>query len=117
MNFLVDAHLPRGICTILNYSGHDAIHTNTLPAQNATKDSVINEISVREQRVVISKDTDFYHSHLLYGKPWKLVLVRTGNTRARDLNQLFQCHLLTIIASLESNSLIELYREGVRIVT
>lgn len=42
MRFLVDAHLPRGLCVLLAPRGHDAVHTFNLPAQNATKDQVIN---------------------------------------------------------------------------
>lgn len=74
---------------------------------------MICEISARENRIVITKDTDFYHSHLLYRRPFKLVLVRTGNLRARILRELFSHHLKTIIAALEENDLIELRREGV----
>jgi predicted nuclease of predicted toxin-antitoxin system len=87
-----------------------------LEAQNRTKDSAINEISIHEQRIVISKDTDFYHSHLLQGRPWRLVLVRIGNIGSRDLIALFRRHLPVLVASLEENTFIELYREGVRIV-
>ena len=46
-------------------AGHDAIHTSNLPAQNRTPDTLVNDCSIREQRVVITKDTDFYHSHLM----------------------------------------------------
>ena len=81
MKFLVDAHLPPGLCAVLQPAGHDAVHTRQLAAQNRTTDEVINELSAREQRAVITKDTDFYHSHLLHGKPWKLLLIRTGNIR------------------------------------
>ena len=59
MNFLVDAHLPRSLCVLLAQHGHDAMHTFALPAQNETKDGVINRISFAEQRVVVSKDNDF----------------------------------------------------------
>ena len=89
MKFLVDAHLPPGLCAALRQAGHEAIHTRDLPEQNATRDGAINEISIREHRVVISKDTDFYYSHLLQHRPWKLVLVRTGNLRANELKSLF----------------------------
>jgi predicted nuclease of predicted toxin-antitoxin system len=67
--------------------GHDAIHPSRLAAQNRTPDETLNELSLREQRVVVTKDLDFYHSHLLHAKPWKLLLVRTGNIRARDLRR------------------------------
>ena len=116
MNFLVDAHLPPGMCTVLEGARHDAIHTRQLAGQNRTSDGVINELSLKEERVVVTKDTDFYHSHLLHGKPWKLLLVRTGNLRARDLKALFEKHLPTILAALEQNSLVELDRQSVRVV-
>jgi predicted nuclease of predicted toxin-antitoxin system len=59
MNFLVDAHLPPGLCALLPQAGHDAIHTSRLPAQNRTPDEVINELALKERRVVVTKDTDF----------------------------------------------------------
>ena len=116
MNFLVDAHLPPGLCAVLQHGGHDTVHTRQLTAQNRTPDEVINELSVKEQRVVVTKDTDFYHSHLLHGKPWKLLLIRTGNIRTRDLKALFEAHLPTILAALERNSLVELDRKSVQVI-
>jgi predicted nuclease of predicted toxin-antitoxin system len=116
VKFLVDAHLPPGLCDLLRAEGHDAVHTGRLTAQNRTPDEVINELSLREQRVVMTKDSDFYHSHLLHGKPWKLLLVRTGNIRACDLKALFQIHLPTIIALLEQNSLVVLDRLNVQVI-
>lgn len=116
MRFLVDAHLPPGICVFLQLAGHDAIHTMQLPAQNQTTDQVINDLSVRDQRVVISKDTDFYYSHLLQQRPHKLLLIRTGNIRTCELKVLFEAHLTEITQALEANSLVELDRSEVRIV-
>lgn len=116
MKFLVDAHSPPGICALLQSAGHDALHTSQLPAQNQTPDRVINDLSVRDQRVVISKDTDFYYSHLLHQKPHKLLLIRTGNVRTRELKALFESHLAEIVEALETNSLVELDRSEVRVV-
>ncbi len=114
MRFLVDAHLPPGLCALLQEAGHDAIHTAGLPAQNKTPDRVINEVSVTDQRVVISKDTDFYYSHLLHRQPWKLLLVRTGNIRTRELKELFQRQMPAIVQALENHSLVELHRTSVQ---
>jgi predicted nuclease of predicted toxin-antitoxin system len=116
MNFLVDAHLPPSLCALLQAAGHDALHTSRLRAQNQTPDEILNELSAREHRVVVTKDLDFYHSHLLQGKPWKLLLVRTGNIRTRDLKALFQTHLSAIVAALEQNSLVELDRQKAQVV-
>lgn len=117
MKFLVDAHLPPGLCALLQVAGHDAIHTSALPAQNQTPDRVINELSVTHQRVVISKDTDFYYSHVLHQRPWKLLLVRTGNIGTKELKQLFQRQLPSIVQALETHSLVELDRSSVQVVT
>jgi predicted nuclease of predicted toxin-antitoxin system len=116
MKFLVDAHLPPGLCVLLQAAGYDAVHTSQLTAQNRTPDEAVNELSLKEQRVVITKDSDFYHSHLLHGKPWKLLLVRTGNIRTRDLKQLFEKHLPTIATALKNNSLVELDRQAVKVI-
>ncbi len=116
MKFVVDAHLPPGLCALLQAAGHDAIHTRQLTEQNRTTDEVLNALSLKEKRVVVTKDTDFYHSHVLHGKPWKLLLVRTGNIRTRDLRAVSGRHLPDIIAALEQNSLVELDRQTVRII-
>ena len=79
MKFLIAAHLPSSLRGIFQAAGHDAMHTLDLPERNASRDGAINEVSMSEQRVVVTKDTDFYYSHLRHGRPWKLVLVRTGN--------------------------------------
>jgi len=116
MKFVVDAHLPPGLCVLLQAGGHDAIHTSQLSAQNRTTDEALNALSLKEQRVVVTKDTDFYYSHVLQGKPWKLLLVRTGNIRTRDLKALFERYLKEIVTALEQNSLVELDRQSVRVV-
>ena len=116
MKFVVDAHLPPSLCALLRMAGHDAIHTSLLPQHNGTPDEAINLLSLTEKRVVITKDSDFYHSHLLHGKPWKLLLVRTGNIRTRELTALFDRHLPAIIAAFDRNSLVELDRQAVQVV-
>lgn len=107
MKFIVDAHLPRRLCSILANRGHDATHTRDLPAGNATQDRVINQLSFDEQRVVVSKDTDFFYSHLLHGRPWKLLLVRTGNIGTRELGALLDRNLPEIEVALQTYTLVE----------
>jgi predicted nuclease of predicted toxin-antitoxin system len=98
---------------MLGRHGHDALHTRDLADQNATSDSVINRVSIAEQRVVISKDSDFFYSHLLHGCPWKLLLVRTGNISARDLFEVFERNLQMIEDALQKHTLVELDRIAV----
>lgn len=113
MKFLLDAHLPRRIGALLAERGHDAIHTLNLTAGNHTKDSVISRISVMEERVVVSKDSDFVYSHVLQGRPWKLLLIKTGNISAQDLCALLGRHLPTIELVLQTHTLVEVDRSSV----
>jgi predicted nuclease of predicted toxin-antitoxin system len=113
MKFLVDAQLPHRLCAVLAQHGHDALHTANLPAGNATKDGVINQISLDEQRVVVSKDTDFFYSHVTHGRPWRLLLVKTGNISTRDLCVLIERNLPAIESALKSYTLVEIDRAAV----
>ena len=113
MNFLLDAHLPRRLVVRLRERGHDAIHTLDLPRANRTPDQEINEISVRESRVVMTKDSDFVDSLLLRGQPWKLLLVTTGNIRNSELEALFLANLDTVIEGLAVYNYVELSRSAV----
>ena len=116
MNFILDAHLPPSLRQIFASAGHEAIHTLDLPERNASRDSALNDLSVREQRVVVTKDTDFYYSHLLHGRPWKLVLIRTGNMGLRETKALFTTHLPAIAAALADCTLVEVGRQSVSVV-
>jgi predicted nuclease of predicted toxin-antitoxin system len=56
MKFLVDAQLPHRLSQWLQAEGHDSVHTRDLPTGNRTGDTAINQLSMREQRTVITKD-------------------------------------------------------------
>lgn len=108
MKFLIDAHLPPSLKEIFRAAGHDAIHTTDLADRNLTRDGVLNEISVSEERVVVTKDSDFYHSHLLQGRPWKLLFVRTGNLSLKSTKEMFRTNLHSFIEAFATCSLVEL---------
>ncbi len=116
MKFLLDAHLPPGLRRIFADAGYDAIHTLDLPERNLSKDGALNTVSLAEQRVVVTKDTDFYYSHLLHGHPWKLVLVRTGNMGLGDTKALFAKYLPAIADALETCTLVVIDRQAVTVV-
>jgi predicted nuclease of predicted toxin-antitoxin system len=113
MKFLVDAQLPRRLVLRLREAGHDAIHTLDLVGGNRTSDSEINAISIAEQRVVVTKDSDFVNSFLLYKRPWKLLLVSTGNISNRELEQLFAANLTAIVDGFLEYDHIEINRANV----
>jgi predicted nuclease of predicted toxin-antitoxin system len=110
MNFLVDAQLSRRLARRLQEAGHDPLHTLDLPAGNRTSDSEINTLSLRESRVVITKDADFVNSYLLVGQPYKLLIISTGNITNTDLEALFVPNIPLIVTALQANNYVELTR-------
>ena len=86
------------------------VHTLDLPKRNQTSDGEILDIATQEQRVVMTKDADFVESHIVTGRPEKLILLSTGNTSNAALEAIILPALPQIITSLTTSSYIELTR-------
>jgi predicted nuclease of predicted toxin-antitoxin system len=113
MKFLIDAQLPRALAVSLLRVGIEAIHTLDLPDGNRTKDRDINDLSIKQQYIVVTKDTDFVESFVLYGKPWKLLLVATGNIGNSDLEKVFLSNVQRILEGFKDLSFVELNQSNV----
>lgn len=113
IRFLVDAHLPFRLVRLLREQGYDALHTSELPQGNVTPDWEINALSLKEGRVVATKDGDFARSLVLEGVPHKLLLVSTGNISNRELEELFLRELNRLVQLLETYRYVELGREAI----
>jgi predicted nuclease of predicted toxin-antitoxin system len=107
MRFLVDAQLPRRVCVWLEAMGHDAQHTLDLPQKNETPDHQIIKIAQEEDRVVITKDSDFVQSYMVLGKP-KLLLISTGNISNDRLEVFFNSNADKISIPVVEHGFVEL---------
>ena len=114
MKLMIDAHLPASLA--LFFSGHDVLHTSTLPDGNFTPDDTINQITILEDRALITKDSDFYYSYLSTRRPYKLVLVKLGNMRLGELKAYFERNAPGIIELLEKHSFLILEAERIRVL-
>ena len=113
MRFIVDAQLPQSLCNLFRENGIDAIHTLELPNGNQTTDREVIEIASKENRVVVTKDSDFLNSFLISGQPQKLIVVRTGNISNTDLLKIFQAHLKLITTMISRSNLVEVSRSEI----
>ena len=109
MKFLIDAQLPQRMIDWLRIADCDAVHTRLLRAGNRTTDEQVMEVADREQRVVVTKDADFVNSHLLDGRPAKLLLVSTGNISNRELEAL----TAPLIPDFQSHFFLEIGFSGI----
>jgi len=70
-------------------------------------------LSIKEQRVVVTKDSDFVDSLVLQGTPWKLLLVSTGNIHNAELIPLFLANIDRIAVAFDTYDFIEINRTNV----
>jgi predicted nuclease of predicted toxin-antitoxin system len=110
MKFLIDAQLPRRLAAQFRQAGHDAVHTLDLPDGNRTPDRVINQLSLREQYVVVTKDSDFVESFLLRQEPRKLLLISTGNISNANLEALLATNIGRIVEGFSTFDFLEIER-------
>lgn len=114
MKFIIDAHLPPSLTVY--FEGHDVIHTSLLEDGNFTTDGTINDLSIAQQRIVITKDTDFYYSFTTKREPYKLVLVKLGNMRLKEIKGYFERNAAQLIELLETHYFLILEPERIRIL-
>lgn len=108
MKFLIDAQLPQKLSRKLRELGHNSLHTLDLSAGNKTSDNDILLFAIKENRIVVTKDSDFVVSYHLKGPPPKLLLISTGNISNDQLLRLFIVALSTLEATFNTHSFVEL---------
>ncbi|MBX2954663.1 MAG: DUF5615 family PIN-like protein [Cyclobacteriaceae bacterium] len=116
MKFIIDAQLPPSLVTLFRKNGFDCVHTNELPLKNFTPDNQIRRLSLDQKRIVITKDTDFFHSYILHKEPYKVIFVTVGNMRLGELKKLFESNFEKVITAIETHGLIEINKSGVIII-
>jgi predicted nuclease of predicted toxin-antitoxin system len=113
MKFIIDAQLPRKLSAFLNEKGYDSIHTLDLPKGNRTSDSEINKISIEQQRILISKDSDFYISYFQKVEPFKLIYLTTGNISTNELIEIFDKNHENIFEEIKLNFVVEISKTSI----
>ncbi len=113
MKFLVDAQLPSKMCEIFQKVGFNAIHVDSLPLGDESSDKVISSYADQNNFIIVTKDSDFYHSHMIFGQPKKLLLVTTGNLKNKQLFNLIRLNASKIKSLFASCSYVELSNDSI----
>lgn len=108
MKFIIDAQLPYILSKQIQLKGFDSIHTDDLPLMERTSDDEIRAISIKENRIVITKDSDFIDTYYVKGIPKKLLIITTGNIQNKELFGIIDKNWDDLIKLLEEYSLVEL---------
>lgn len=102
-NYLVDENLPS---TIPFWNKKNFIHGSTLA--NVRYDTDIWEYAIRNELVIITRDTNFYYRSLALSDAPKVVWIRTGKIGNRKFNKLLKSSWKKIEIKLLSKSFIQL---------
>lgn len=112
LRFLIDTQLPPSLAYFLNQLGYDALHNTDFPNGALLDDKEIRAIAIRQERIVITKDTDFFDYYFLHGK-LKTLILEIGNIRNKDLFNLLQTHHQQVRKLFKKNRLVILRKDKI----
>ena len=103
MDFLCDVHISYKLSKHLSDLGHNSEHVNRILDKWNTTDKDIANYVDKNNAVLISKDSDFQSSHILFNSPKKLIKINLGNISNTELIEIFSKHI-TAIEKLDKSS-------------
>ena len=108
--FLVDVNLPKYFSF---FNSPNFVHQLDLDPQ--WDDTAIWNYAKEREWVILSRDTDFYY-RCLADPSVKVVQLRLGNIRIRDMYQFFEDHWDTIVSKLPEAQLLDVSRSEISVV-
>jgi predicted nuclease of predicted toxin-antitoxin system len=97
LKFIIDTQLPPKLAKYLRDKGFPTVHTTYFPNGHLLDDSAIIEIAIRDNRIIITKDSDFLDNFLLNGVPPKVLMLQFGNISNSELQALFDRDINQIV--------------------
>ena len=103
LRFIVDTQLPPSLADFFRRRGFDATHVVDYPSGALTPDDEIISIAIKENRIIVTKDSDFFDYFLLKNYPPAVLLLQLGNIRNRELFVFMENHLDNICELFAEN--------------
>lgn len=113
---MIDNALSPAVGEALIQLGHDAVHVGTLD-MHAASDEEIFDLAAREQRVVVSADTDFGTLLAIRKQPSPSVILFRHGSQHRPAEQvaLLEANLPQLADALESGSIVVIQPDRIRV--
>lgn len=116
MRFLLDKNISFRVGSELEAHGHDVVHVDELSMGDATDPEILERAS-RDERIIISADTDF-GAHLAADRATgpSVILVRAVSTLpGRELARLLLVNLDDLSEHLTAGAVVAVRRHDVRV--
>jgi len=104
IKFIVDTQLPPKLSKYLLTQEFNSKHTTDFPNGHLLTDTEIAQVAIEEERIIITKDRDFFDYYLLKGSPPRVVLLQFGNIENFELIRLFVANQDTLVALLNGGA-------------
>ena len=116
MRFLLDQNQSPLLVGPLTVAGHDGVHVRDLGMSRAA-DRVILDYAVKDQRIVLSGDTDFGELLAMSNAalPSVVLLRRQGDRRAAQIAALVLANLEAVSEDLAAGAIVVLETDRVRV--
>jgi predicted nuclease of predicted toxin-antitoxin system len=116
VKLLLDANLSPRVARLLKETGHDAIHVADIGLLTAT-DPVILRAAAKEERILLTADSDFGALLALgsLASPSVLLLRSADHLRPSEQAELIAANLPQIAEDLEKGAIVSLTRDRLRI--
>ncbi|MDQ1307970.1 MAG: hypothetical protein QG671_3804 [Actinomycetota bacterium] len=116
MKFLIDENLSWRVAELLTKAGHDAVHIRDLGAIGAP-DTDVMALAIRDDRVIISADTDFgaLLAHTRATKPSVILVRALVDRRPPELAGIIAANLDTIHEHLDTGALAAFTQDDIRV--
>jgi predicted nuclease of predicted toxin-antitoxin system len=115
LKLLVDSALSPLIASGLKSAGHEAVHVRDYAMQSATDDEIF-ERAAREQRILLSEDTDFANILALRNQTHpSVILLRRGPRKPSDQLALILANLPTLEDALREGCVAVIESDRIRV--
>jgi predicted nuclease of predicted toxin-antitoxin system len=116
MRLLIDENLSWRLAELLTKTGYDAVHLRDLDAAGAP-DTDVMVLATRENRVIISADTDFgaLLAHTRATRPSVILVRALVDRRPPELAGIIAANLETIHEHLDAGALAAFTQDGIRV--
>lgn len=106
--FLVDVNLPYYFSL-----WNDDAYIHQLDIDDTWTDQQIWEYAREENLVIVTKDTDFYNSILISDPPPKVIHLKIGNMRLKEMHEFLNRIWSEVLELIETCKLVSVYSDRI----